>query len=58
MVLKIKQNVQNVTILVITTNPNFFTVCGYGYSRLESYSHTVSRLDLPTLIQFSITLEF
>ena len=30
---------------------NFFAVCGYGYSRLNFHSQTVSRLDLPTLIE-------
>ena len=33
----------------------FFAVCGYGYSRLNFHSQTVSRLDLPTLFGYKKT---
>ena len=40
----------------LVTNRHFFAVCGLRLSRQKKISHTVSRLDLPTLCDFH-TLE-
>ena len=44
--------------IVVVTNHIFFAVCGLRLSRLNNFSHTVSRLDLPTLVQILPSKEF
>ena len=46
---KLREFIEFQEILVIVMIVTFFAVCGYGYSRLNFHSQTVSRLDLPTL---------
>ena len=41
---------QILAILVINRKARSFTVCGLRLSRQKISSHTVSRLDLPTLL--------
>ena len=46
---KLREIIELHKFLVIVIIVNVFAVCGYGYSRLNFHSQTVSRLDLPTL---------